>query len=178
MNKVYLIAPLLALGIFSGVYVKHARAYQARLDETEQLALLAKKEKAAQQAAAQEAARREAVAAIAQRKAAHAEKEHLEEAQKQARREAEQRRLAAAEQEKRLRLRLDRLKADVTTTSESLRRSENEIAELEREQVFLADYVRQADANRNSFYHLLERLEIIERERLATVTPPAPRPRP
>lgn len=178
MHKVYLFAPLLALGIFSGVYVKHARAYQARLDEAEQHALLAKKKKAAEQAATQETARREAVAAVAQRQADRAEKERLDEAQKQARRDAEQRRFASAEQEKRLRLRLERLKADVTTTSESLRRSENEIAELEREQVFLADYVHEAEANRNSFYHLLERLEIIERERLATATPPTPRSRP
>lgn len=178
MNKIYLFVPLIALGIFSGVYVKHARAHQARLDEKERLALLAKKEKAAQQAVTQETARREAVAAIARRQVDRAEKERLDEAQKQARREAEQRRLAAAEQEKRLRLRLDRLKADVTTTSESLRRSENEVAELEREHVFLADYLRQAEANRNSFHHLLERLEIIERDRLATATPAVPRSRP
>ncbi len=178
MNKIYLIAPLIALAIFGGVYAKHARAYEARLEEAERLALLVKKEKAAQHAVAQEKARVDALVAVAQRQAERAEKQLLDDAQKEARRDAEQRRLAAAEQEKRLRVRLDRLKTDVTTTTEALTRSATEIAELEREQVFLADYVRGADANRDSFYRLLERLETIERNRLATTTPPTPRSRP
>ncbi len=169
MNKLYLFAPLIALAIFGAAYVRSARAYEARLAEAKRLEVAAKQEKAAQAAAAHEQARQAAAALIVRRQAERAEKESREERERAARRDAEQRRFAAAAEEQRLRVRLERLRRDASTTDDTLRRSETEIAELEREQAFLADYLRQADANRRSFVEMLERLEIVERQRVSVL---------
>ena len=174
MNKFYAIAPLVGLMLFGGVYAKHARTYEARLAETKRLEDLAKEEKAKQQRATQALALEQATAATARRTQERLEKERLEEAQKQARIDAEHHRSAAIEDAKRLRLRVDRLRTELGNIKDTLARGEERIRELRQEEVFLADYVKQAEANRGSFYQLLEKLEAAERGRTAALPPSKP----
>src|SRR5690349_1235410 len=133
MIKLYFIAPLVALAIFAAVYSRYAKAYDARIEQARQMALDLKKRKLEEQAQAQQRAHREATEAIARRQAERAEKDRLDTAQKQARQDAEQRRAVLAQQEIKLRARLERLHADVTATDAATQRRELEMRELERE---------------------------------------------
>lgn len=176
MTKVYLLAPLIALAAFGTIYGKYARAFDARVEETKRADTLAKQAKLDQQAAAQQQAQRDATAAVARRQAERAEKERQDETRKQARRDAEERRTAAIESERRLHQRLERLKQEIAQAGDSVKHHESQVAELEREQVFLAAYVQEAAVKRDKFNQLLERLELLERNRLAAApsSPAAP----
>jgi hypothetical protein len=175
MNKVYVIAPLIGLALFSGVYAKHAREFDERAAETRRVERLAAEEKTKQQRAAQAAAIEAAQAAIELRKRERAEQERVEERRKQARLDAEQRRLAAANNEQRLRTRLERLRAELASTGDLVARTERQNDALQREQAFIVDHIQQASANREKLFSLLEKLEAAERARHDVGSAPRPK---
>lgn len=174
MNKVYLLAPLAALLAFGSFYWKHARAHEVRLAEIARAEVLAREQKKAQRAAEQQRAMEQAGLVIAQRQREREEKERADEAYKQTQHELEQRRNRAADQMRRIRPQLDRLRLELEATQAAIARGEEQKRELQREQMFLADYVRAAESNRDAFYRLLEKLEAVERTRAAGGAPSAP----
>jgi len=174
MHKIYALAPLVGLLLFGSYYWKHARLHEARMTEIARLEDIAKQARRAEQGAARTKAEEQARITIAQRKQEREEKDRLEEAQKQARLGLEQRRNAAMEQARKLRPQIDRLRSDLQTIDAAIARSEERKRELQQEQTFLTGYVKEAEANRNTFYGLLQKLETVERSR--PTGPSNPRP--
>jgi hypothetical protein len=154
--------------------LKEARLHDARAQEVTRLADIEKQEKRAKEDSARRVAHEQAALILAQRKQERAEKERHEEAQKQARIALEHRRNAAIEQARKLRPQIDRLRTDLEILTSAIARSEERKRELHAEQIFLAGYIKEAEANRNRFYQLLEKWETIERDRAAI--PPDGRP--
>ena len=167
MHKIYALAPLAGLLLFGSYYWKHARLHEARMAEIARLEDIAKQEKRTAQDAARAKAEEQARITIAQRKHEREEKERWEETQKQARLALEQRRNAAMEQARKLRPQIDRLRSDLETVNATVTRNEERKRELQQEQIFLTGFVKEAEANRNTFYGLLEKLEKVERNRPA-----------
>jgi hypothetical protein len=159
MNKLYVIAPLIGLALFSGVYANHVKIHEARVAQAKQRDALMKEEKLRHEGLARQQAHATALRQLAQRKKEKEEKEYQLEQQKQARSAAEQRRLAADAEEKRLRIKLERLRTDVTSVAEVIRTNEQRQSALEQERAFIATYVREAEANRASLLDLLEKFE-------------------
>src|SRR6185436_6044849 len=98
-------------------------------------------EKAAQQQQVRVKAEEQARLTIAKRNQERADKERLEEAQKQARSNLEQRRDAAASQARTLRPQLDRLRSELETTRAAITRGAERKRELQKEQSFLDRYI-------------------------------------
>ena len=171
MKKIYVLAPLAGLMVFGSVYWKHARLHEMRLAETKRLEAAARQEKRDQQQAAQLKAHEQATLAMAKRNQERLDKERLEDIQKQARLELEQRRNLAGEKSRRLRPQIDHLRREIETVEAAVARAEERARELQQEEEFLADYVKQAEANREAFQRLLEKLEHIERTRATANRP-------
>jgi hypothetical protein len=167
MNKIYALAPLAGLLLFGGFYWKHSIRHTERLAEIQRLADQAKQEKREREEAASATARAQAAVALAERKREREEKERVEALQKQARLDLEQRRNAASDRARKLRPQVDRLRVEIDAAHAGIARHEERKRELLHEQAFLGGYVQQADANRNAFYQLLEKLEAIDRARAA-----------
>lgn len=159
MNKVYLVAPLLAVAVFAGYYWHHHRRYTARIEEEKRQAEATKAARLREEQAAREKAHTAANTARDQRRLELAAKEAEETAHRQARIEAEQRRTVAINEERKLRQRLDQLKAEVGSLQTAVARSLDRQRELQREQTFLSDYMELAEENRRSLHRLLERLD-------------------
>jgi hypothetical protein len=173
MKKIYVIGPLAGLLVFGGIYWQHAEKHAAQLAQVKLDEERAREEKRVQQDAARRLAMEQATAALAKRNAERAEKERIEEAQKLARAELETRRNTAFDRTRRLRPTIDRLRSEIETLNAAIARNEERKRELEQEQVFLADYVRQAEANRATIYAVLEKLESVEIRRIAPPNSPS-----
>lgn len=159
MNKVYLVIPLLAVAVFAGYYWHYHRRYSARIDEAQRQAEAAREARRLEEAAAREKAQAIAVAARDQRQAELAAKAAEEAALREARTEAEQRRAHAANEERKLRQRLDQLRADVSALQTAVARTLDRERELKQEQTFLTQYMELAEENRGSLHRLLDRLD-------------------
>ncbi len=177
MKTIYAVAPLAGLLLFGSFYWKHARLHAQREAEQEQRELLARQEKSARLHRERELATAQAKITLARRQQERAEKEQEAEARRAARAALEQRRTVALEQTRKLRPQLDRLRLEIESVTAAVARAEDHARELRLEQAFLTDYVRQAEANRQTHYEILERLEAAERARTASpASPPATRP--
>src|SRR5262249_55094697 len=122
-----------------------------------------KEQKKIEQDAAQRQAMEQARQAMAARKEEKERKEALEASQKQARTDLEQRRSTATEQVWRLRPQVDRLRSELDIAKAAVARNEERKRELEREQEFLVRDGQAVEANRDTYYRLLEKLETAER---------------
>jgi hypothetical protein len=174
MNKAYLLAPLAGLLVFGGYYWKHARLHEKRVVAIAQAEATARQQKEAQRAADHLAAMDQAKVTLAQRKAERDAKDRVEATQKQTRLDLEQRRNLAQDRARKLRPQLDRLRFEVEAVQATLHRLRETRRELEQEQAFLTTYVREVEANRQSYFTLLEKLQAAERSRAAVVVPATP----
>ena len=168
MNKVYVLAPLVAMVIFAGIYWHYFGIREATLAETRRVEALARERKKTEQDAARTLAAEQAKVTVAKRNQEKAEKEKRDEAEKQAKLDLEQQRSTAAEQAWRLRPRIDRLRSELDTAKAGLARAEERSRELREEQLFLAEQVQRVEANQQAFLTLLEKLDAAERQRAAT----------
>lgn len=178
MNKVYLVAPLLAVAVFAGYYWHYHRRHIARIDEANRQAEAAKEARRREELAAREQAHSAALAAREQRHAELAAKAAEETAVRAARAEAEQRRAHAANEERKLRQRIDQLKADVGALQTAVARTLDRERELKQEQTFLNQYMELAEENRGSLQRLLERLDRPGTKPPRRSPPPTPAPVP
>ncbi len=174
MNKAYVIVPLAAVLVFGGIYYSYSSRRDAFIRAHEEEAALALRAQQQRDQAAQVAATEAANTALAQRKQERLEKEKREAAQKQAQLEAEQRREHAFEQERKLRSQVERRRADIQQVKDGLVLLERRHTELADEIAFLAAYLPEAEANRDSLFRLLEKWEAAHKSPSATGTAPAP----
>lgn len=159
MNKVYLVAPLLAVAVFAGYYWHYHRRYTARIDEAHRQAEAAKEARRREEQAARDKAQAAALAAREERQLELTAKAVEETALREARAEAEQRRVHAANEERKLHQRIAQLKADVGALQTAVARTLDRERELQQEQTFLNQYMELAEENRSSLQRLLERLD-------------------
>lgn len=159
MNKVYLVAPLLAVAVFAGYYWHYHRRYTARIDEAHRQAEATREARRREEQAARDHAQAAALAAREQHQAVLAAKAAEEASLREVRAEAEQRRTHAANEERKLRQRIDQLKADVGALQTAVTRTLDRERELKQEQSFLNQYMELAEENRGSLQRLLERLD-------------------
>lgn len=173
MNKLYVILPLAGLVVFGGFYWRYQRHYEARVTEERRLAKLVHEEDVRRQLAAQALVVQEANAALELRKQERAAQAQLEATWQQARFEAEQSRTAVLDRERKLRTQIDHVRTELEKTQNALTRIEERKHELERERLFLAEHVKDAESNRATFYGLVEKLEAVE-SRNPAVAPTGP----
>ncbi|MES2693770.1 MAG: hypothetical protein V4773_09880 [Verrucomicrobiota bacterium] len=160
MNKVYVVAPLLAVAVFAGYYWQHHRRYTARLVEEQRIEREAREVRQQVEFAAREKAQAEAIAAREQRRQELAVKEAQEAARRQKRTDAEHRRTIAANEERKLRQRVEQLRNEIGSLQTAVTRTVERRRELQAEQAHLVEYVEAAEANRISIRRFLEQLDL------------------
>ena len=158
MNKVYFIAPLLALLVFSGLYTwsTHdlAERTQARAAEFQ----LAQKAARETKLAAERAAREAAIAEQLERKKERLAREALETAAREARQAALDARDLAYREQERLAREIDRLKRDLATEQEAVNRLQIDKDAALAEQAYLKAFVPQSRANAAALEAVLSKL--------------------
>ena len=158
MNKVYFLAPLLALLVFSGIYASHRSGFKER--EAARIAkveadLKARNEK---EQAERKAAMAGAIKAAEQRKAEKLAREAKEKAEKEARQLAiDARDKAYREQEKSGR-QIERVKKEIEAEQAALAELAAARKEAEAEKAFLEDFVTKAQTNVQALQALLTKL--------------------
>jgi hypothetical protein len=91
-----------------------------------------------------------------------AEKERLDELKKTARQEADDQRQRAYEERKRLREQSDRLKKDLVEVKAGVDKVTEEKKKHVEEEIFLKNYLKQAEANVGYYYNLLDKINAAE----------------
>lgn len=168
MNNVYLLAPLVGLLIFGGVYSKYARSYAARATETQRLEDTARADKKAADEAAKANALEMARVAQIRRSEERADKMREEEIQKQARRTLEEQSNLAVAEVGRLRPQVVALRRELDAMEATIARSEERTRQLQLKEQTVRDQVKQTAASRAALDQLLERLEAFQLRRAAS----------
>jgi hypothetical protein len=165
MNKIYLLAPFVALALFVGIYVPSQRGREER-------ALVKAAEiKAAHQAeqearfAAERAAREAAIAEQLERKKERATREAREAAERDARAAALDTRDSAFRDQERLARQIERLKREIATEQEAVNRLQIDKEAALAEQTFLKTFVPQARTNAAQLQSVLEKIGAAETAR-------------
>lgn len=171
MNRAYVIVPLAAVIVFGGIYWSYSSRREAFIRQHEEQVLAAQRAEQERVQRERAASVESANAALAQRQAERRDKEQREAAQKQAQADAESRRDRAFEQERKLRSQIDRRRAEIERATERLTLLAARQRDLTEEKAFLDTCVPQTEANRDSFYRLLEKWEQAERAKAAAVPP-------
>jgi hypothetical protein len=163
MNKAYLIFPLIGLLIFGGFYINFNKGYEAKELAMKAKAENEKKAKALQQVADREAAIKAAVEAQAIRKKEREAKERADEAKKVAKQQAEDYRQKAFDDRNKFRDQVTRLKRELAEVKESAAKIAKDKESEVKEEEFLKNYVKQAEANVKYYYALLDKISAAEK---------------
>ncbi|HLP03008.1 MAG TPA: hypothetical protein VK163_13350 [Opitutaceae bacterium] len=168
MKKGYIwLAPLAALALFIGLYVQSRGAYEANEKRKAEEARIEKQRRN------EETAKRNAE--IAEQRRKETEKKKEEEAAEKARIEADKKHLEeidyARDFAKREAARYENVVKDLTesfkTEKESQKAADKAIADMREEKKFITEYVAKAQANEKALKDLLQKLEKLEKDRLA-----------
>jgi membrane-associated HD superfamily phosphohydrolase len=167
MNKVYFIAPLLLLVVFSGFFAVHRSGLKAR--EAAQVAKVeaARQAKLDAEQAARKAAMADAIAAAEQRKKDKAAKEAQDKLDKEARQAAIDVRDKAYREQEKISRQLEKLKKDIEVEQVALAKLKASRQEAQAEKAFQEAFVTKAQANVQALQTLLVQLN---------TPPPAPVP--
>mgnify|MGYP001547219560 FL=1 len=163
MNKAYLIFPLIGLLIFGGFYINFNKGYEAKELAMKVKADEEKKAKALQQVADREAAIKAAVEAQAIRKKEREEKDRADEAKKVARQQAEDYRVKTFDDRNKFRDQVARLKRELSEVKDSAAKIAKDKESEVKEEEFLKNYVKQAEANVKYYYTLLDKISAAEK---------------
>ncbi len=158
MNPVYLLALLLGMSIFGGVYSKYARIHATRMAELQQTEAATRAAKKAADEAAKSSALEAARLSQVRRTEERAEKERMEEQRKQARLSLEDRGRLGAAEVARLRSMVTHLRREADKITANVGRSETKTRHLFQQGTSLEDRLKQAEANRHGLLRLLERI--------------------
>ena len=167
MNKVYFIAPLLLLVVFSGFFAAHRSGLKAR--EAARIAQVEAERQAKLDAeqAARKAAMADAIAAAEQRKKDKAAKEAQDKLDKEARQAAIDVRDKAYREQEKISRQLEKLKKDIEVEQAALAKLGASRQEAAAEKAFQEAFVTKAQANVKALQALLVQLN---------TPPPAPAP--
>lgn len=158
MNKAYILAPLIGLLVFGGIYWNYASKYDAKQAELAAKREHDRQEKIKQDVEARRKALEDAVAQQEQRKKEKAQKEAADAAEKEARQALlDARSKAFTDQEKATR-QVDRLTKDIQVEKEEIAKIEKDKEASVKEEAFLRTYVKQAEANQKSLEEVLNKI--------------------
>ncbi|HVT71877.1 MAG TPA: hypothetical protein VHD61_01965 [Lacunisphaera sp.] len=167
MNKIYFIVPVIGLLIFGVFYHNFTNEYDARIKAAQEKIEQDRKERAARDIKNREAAIQAAIETQARRKKEREAKEAAEEAKKVARQEAEDARVKAFDDRNKLRDQAARLKKDLEEVKAATAKVAEEKKKNLEEEAFLKTYVKQAEANVQYYYKLLDNINAAEAARAA-----------
>lgn len=159
MNKVYYIGPLVALGIFVGVYSSHRSEMTAREEAKAAEIAAAKQAKLEKEQEERRAAMAEAIAAAERRKIEKAEKEAREQAEREARQLALDARDKAFREQEKSAKQIERLKKEIEDEKAAIEKIAVELRALESEKTFLTEFVTKAQTNVEALQALIAKLE-------------------
>jgi chromosome segregation ATPase len=165
MNKVYIIAPLILLAVFGGFYMNFSKGYEAKIEAVKAKEVADKKEKARIEIENREKAIAAAVEAQAKRKQERDAKDRLDEEKRNARQAAEDKRERAFSDRNKLADQARRLKKDLEEIQAEVKKIEEQKKTYVDEQVFLKNYIKQAEANVKYYYDLLDKIALAEKAR-------------
>jgi hypothetical protein len=164
-SYLYFVVPLVLTAIFGVYYWQYSSGYEERLAAAEKRETDKLNQKRNDEAKAREKAIADAVALAEKRKKEKAERE-AQEAKEAAEREAAiQQRNKAQLDERKFTDQVKRLQKDVTDAKEQLTKIEQDKKELQQEQAFLQEFVKQADANTQALTGVLEKIDAADRAR-------------
>lgn len=147
MKKVYILGPLIALGIFTFFYLGFAKEYEAQIVQQEADAKEARRLELLQEAEDRKQAIEAALALNAERKAEREAKEAEELAKKEARQAASDARESANREQSQLQRRVNDLKEQVAAVEEEIKTITADKTRLADEAKHLQSFVALADAN-------------------------------
>ncbi|OAM91413.1 hypothetical protein OH491_23095 [Termitidicoccus mucosus] len=156
--KSYVLLPLVAVIVFGAIYWNFERNYEAQAAEARQQARIEKENKLKAEAEARTKGVEEALQLQARRKKAREERDAREKSQKEARQAAiDARDKVHRDVEKTVR-QIDRLKKEIAEGKKVLAGIESEYKATLAEQVFLKDYIAQAETNLRDLEAVITRL--------------------
>ena len=158
MNKTYFIAPLLALAVFSGVYISHRSGLKEREAAKVAAAEAALQAKNEADLAARKVAMADAIAAAELRKKEKEAKAAKDAADKEARQVAIDARDKAFRDQEKAAKQIDRLKKDIEAEQATIAKLAAARKEAEAEKAFLVDFVAKAQTNVQALQALLTKL--------------------
>ena len=166
MKKVYIIFPLIGLVIFGSFYVSFRKTHDAVRAQAKARAAEVRKAKFTLDLAQREKAIQDAIAASKKRELDLKERERLEEAMKNARLAAEDRRERTYADRNKFRDQVSRLKKELNDVKDTFKKTEEEKKHSINEQAFLKTYVKQAETNVKYYYDLLDKITVAEKARV------------
>jgi colicin import membrane protein len=157
-NYVYIIAPLVATAIFTGIYWKYSATYDERIAEMHRKELEAAQAKLNEDAKNREIAAKAAFASQERRKKEAAEKKAREEREKDARDVAQQNMRKAQRDAQKLADRIKVIKRDMDAEKKEIAKLEEERKTHAAEQAFQRQYVKLAEDNVKDLTSVLEKI--------------------
>jgi chromosome segregation ATPase len=146
-SKVYLIIPIIVLGVFYGYYWNFSSQYEAKQAAVVQAEKERKLERLKAEAVSREAAIHDAIEAQKQRKADRIAREEKERQMKDAKENAHLEADKALQEEQKLQRQEEKLEKDVGTAKEEIAKLETELAHSTQELGFIKEYTEAAVAN-------------------------------
>lgn len=167
MNKLYFIVPIVGLALFYAYFHNFNTKYKAIQAEKQAAIQKAIKDKAIEDEKNRQIAYQNAIKAQEQRKKEKEERDRIEEEKKKARQDLEDKRERSFAERKKFREQVDRLKKEVAEVEGQIKDVEAEKKSHVDEQVFLKNYVKQAESNVKYYYDLLDKIDAAEKARAA-----------
>jgi hypothetical protein len=162
-SYLYFIVPLVLLALFGVIYYQYASTYDARMEAMAKAQQKEREEKIQKDNESKKKAVEEALAAQDRRKKEKAEKLAREEKEREDRDRAVQARAKAKEDSRKLADTVIRLKKEVADNKKDIEEIEADKKRSSDEIAFLKEYVKKAQANRQSLTLVLEKIEAADR---------------
>ena len=158
-TQLYIILPLVAIGIFVVYYHQFSASYAAKMEAHDTAVRQAKEADIRQQNENMQKAVQEALAAQELRKKAKAEKEAAE-AKRRDERESARQALSKAQQDAATsRDQVERLRKEVATLKEEIKKIEDDKAVLVKEETFLKDFVKTVESHQSELTAVLTKID-------------------
>jgi hypothetical protein len=167
MNKIYFAAPVLAMLLFTGVYVTYQSGAKKREAIAEQQAKQEKEDKLKAEADARAKAFADAMKAQELRKKERAEKEARELAEKEERQAQLDLRDRTFREQDKIAKQMDRVKKEIEAEKAAAAKIQEGIAFIEAEQTFLQGFIAKARENIKTLETLLTQIAAAETTRAA-----------
>lgn len=167
MNKAYVIAPILGLLIFGGFYWNFAKDYAQQQVAKDAAIKKAKDDKLKEEQVARRVAVEDAIKLQEQRKKEKLEREEKDRLEKEARQAAIDARDKSYRDQEKLAKQVDRLTKEITTEKELIAKIEDGKKLSRDEEVFLRQFVKQAESNVKSLGDVIEKIDAADKARAA-----------
>lgn len=163
-NYVYIVAPVAALAIFTGFYVKYSSSYEERMAEMHRKELEATQAKLNQDAKNREIAAKAAFASQEKRKADKKAKDEKDAKDKEMRELAQQTMRKAQRDAEKLNSRIKQLNKEIDAEKKEIAKLEEDKKVLAAEQAFQRQYVKAAEANAQNMLAVLDKISEVDKK--------------